>query len=177
MKLSITQIVLGALIVLAAIFIARWMIFGATSLLDLTVLDENGVMIADVFPEHEVLFTVARYSFPLLLGLGLVVLVRGASWKRTENRKKLSITQIIAGVLVVAISVFILRWGYALEFVVPIAGGPVLEMAYARNVNLLTAVLGLVVTGTGIAQFIKARKMKNNEIKLEEYSIPGRSEA
>jgi hypothetical protein len=162
MKLSITQAVLGALIVLAAVFIARWMIFGVTSLLDMTVLDENGVMVANASPERQDLFTVARYSFPLLLGLGLVVSIRGASWERTENRKELAITQIIAGALIIAVSVFILRWGYALEFVIPIEGGPVLEMAYARNVTLLTALLGLAVTGVGIAQLVKTRKQGGN---------------
>jgi len=144
------------------------MIFGVASLLNMTVLDASGVMInVAVLPKHEVLFTVARYAFGLLLGLGLVVLLTGAFWKRAENRKKLAITQIIAGALIVAVSVFILRWGYTLEFIVPIGGGhllqsvsinPALDMAHAVWLTVLTGLLGVAVIGVGIAQLVKARK-------------------
>lgn len=158
MKLSITQIVLGVLIVLVSGYIARWMLFGVASLLTMTLLNESGVMVANVTPEHEILFTIARYAFVLLVGLGLVVVFTGAFWKRAENKKKLAITQIIVRALIVIVSVFMLICGYALEFIVPIEGGPVLEMAYTRNVTLLTAILGLAVLGVGIAQLVVARR-------------------
>ncbi len=170
MKLSITQIVLGILILLAACYIVGWMIFGAQTLLTMPVPDENDVMRnVNVIPEHEVLFTTARYASGLVFGLGLVVLLTGAFQNRVESEKKLAIMQIIAGVLITAVSIFITRWGYPLVFIVPMPEGsnllrsvninPGPTMVFAIFLTVLTFLLGLAVLGVGIAQFIKARKL------------------
>jgi hypothetical protein len=171
MKLSITQIVLGILIVLTACYIVWWMIFGVTELLNLKILNESGVMVTDYTPENEVLFTIARYASGLLLGLGLVVLVNGVLWKKVENKTKLAITQIVAGALTVALSAFILIWGYSFDFIIAVEGGPVLDLGRARGLTFLTSLLGLAVLGVGIAQFINARKKTLHEINLEKESL------
>jgi len=158
MKLSITQIVLGVLIVLAACYVVWWMIFGVAPMLTMMVLNENGVMVTNVTPENEVLFTVARYTSVLLFGFGLVVMFTRAFCKKAENTQKLAMTQIVVGVLIVAVSVFILRWGYALDFVVGIAGGPVLDMGRAKALTILTTLMGLAVIGVGIAQYMQTRR-------------------
>lgn len=174
MKLSITRVVLGALIVLAACYIVGWMIFGVPSLLNMPVPDESGVMRnTDVFPEHEVLFTIARYASGLLLGLSLVVLLTGAFQQNVKSKKKLAITQIIAGVLIVAVSVFITRWGYPTVFVVPMPEGSNLTGSvninpgplnvYAVFLAMLSTLLGLAVLGVGVAQFVKAKKQTVQE--------------
>jgi len=158
MKLSITQMVLGAFIVLAVCYIVWWMVFGVAPMLTDKVLNENGVMVINVTPENEALFTVARYISVLLLGLGLVVVFTSACCKKAENTQKLAMTQTVVGVLIMAVSVFLLRWGYALDFIVGIEGGPVLDMGRARALTVLTGFLGLAITGVGIAQLVKARR-------------------
>lgn len=145
------------------------MIFGAQSLLTMPVPDESDVMVnTDVIPEHETLFTAARYASGLVFGLGLVVLLTGAFQNRGESGKKLAITQIITGVLITAVPVFITRWGYPLVFVVPTPAGsnllksvninPGPPMVFAMFLTMLATLLGLAVLGVGIAQFIKTRK-------------------
>ena len=169
MKLSITQTVLGALILLAAACIAGWMIFGAQSLLNMPVPDESGIMRdTEVFPKYEALFTAARYASGLLLGLGLVVILTGASRKTVENAKKLAIRQIVAGALITAASIFINIWGCPTVFIVPMPAGnnlsrfvsiyPGLPMTGAMYLTILTILLGMAVLGVGIAQLVKARK-------------------
>ena len=170
MKLSTTQIVLGCFLLLAACYIVGWMIFGVSYLLNIPVPDESGMMRnTDVFPRYEVIFTIARYASGLLLGLGLVVLLTGAFRKRAESRKKVAITQITTGALITAVSVFVARWGYSIEFIVPVMPegshllqsvniNPGLAMVLAAYLTVLTALLGLAVLGVGIAQYIRARK-------------------
>jgi hypothetical protein len=158
MKLAITQIVLGVLIVLAACYISWWMIFGVVSLLNETVVDGSGAVVTNASPDNETLFVIARYVSGLLFGLGLVVLITGAFWKKIKSKKNPAIIQVIAGTLIAAISVFILLWGYAFDFIVAIEGGIILVQARTVWINILTALLGLAVLGTGIAQFVKARK-------------------
>jgi hypothetical protein len=161
--------VLGVLILLAACYIVGWMIFGAQSLLTMPVPDESDVMRnTNVFPEHETLFAATRYASGLLFGLGLVVLLTGAFQKRGESGKKLAITQIIAGVLITAVPIFITRWGYPLVFIVPMPAGsnllksvnisPGPPMVFAMFLTMLATLLGLAVLGVGIAKFIKARR-------------------
>jgi hypothetical protein len=169
MKLSIAQIILGVLLVLAACYIVGWMIFGVPSLLNMPVPDDGGVMKnAEVLPEHETLLAAARYASGLLFGLGLVVLLTGAFQKRGESGKKLAITQAVAGVLIAAIAIFITRWGYPTVFIVPMPAGSSLigavninpgpPMVFALFLTGLTVVLGLAVLGVGIAQFVNARR-------------------
>jgi hypothetical protein len=171
MKLSMTQIILGVLIVFAACYIVGWMIFEVPSLLTMPVPDDAGVMInTNVLPEHEILFTTARYASVLLLCLGLTVLVTGTIQrvKAAERQKILAITQLVAGVLVAAASIFVSRWGYPSVFTVPMPEGsnllqfveinPGPPMVYASFLTALTFLLGLAVLGGSIAQLIKSRK-------------------
>jgi hypothetical protein len=171
MKLSITQIVLGALIVTAACYIVGWMIFGAESLLNMPVPggDDGVSRMTRVVPEHENLFTAARYASGLLFGLGLVVLLVGSFRNRTALGKKPALTQVVAGVLIAAVSVFITRWGYPATFIIPMPEGsnlvghvninPGPPMIFASFLTMLLTLLGLAVLGTGIAQYIKARRL------------------
>lgn len=167
MKLSITQMVLGIFLLMAACYIVGWMIFDASSLLTSPVLDDGGVMkITKVFPEHEAFFAVARYVSGILFGLGLVVLLIGTFQVSMQGGKKLAITQIIAGVLITAISILITRLGYPTEFIVPMPVGrevhvninPGPLMVYAMRLTRLSSILGLAVLGVSIAQLVKARR-------------------
>jgi hypothetical protein len=158
MKLSTTQIILGVLIVLSALYILWWMAFGVTSLLNDKVPGDGGVMLANYTPEHKILFTVARYASGLLSVLGLATIITGVLWKKAENKKNLTITQIIIGLLIVAVSAFIFTWGYSFEYIAAIEGGPVLDMARARYLTLLTALLGVALSGVSIAQLVKSNK-------------------
>jgi len=164
-KLSVTQIVLGILIVLAACYIVWWMIFGVTELLNLKILNESGAMVADYTPEYEALFPIARYASCLLLGLGLVVLVNGVLWKKVENKTKQAIVQIAAGALTFALSAFILICGYSFDYIVAIEGGPILDLGCARVCTFLTSLLGLAAFGVGIAQFNLLVRGKRHSMK------------
>ena len=170
MKLSITQMALGVLIILAACYIVGWMIFGAQFLLNMPVPDESNVMKnTDVLPKHEVQFTAARYASGLLFGLGLAVLLTTSFQNRTGSGKKMALSQVIAGVLIAAVSVFISRWGFPVEFIIPMPESsnltrhininPGYPMILATLLTLLSTLLGLAVLGTGIAQYIRARRL------------------
>ncbi len=154
MKLTVLQIVLGTLIVIAAVCIGAWMIFGVDALLTETVADESGAMIINVSPEHNALFAIARYIFILLLAAGATLLLSAASLTRRKVTKKAATMHIATGVLTVAVSIFVLRWGYVLEFRVPVEGGIMLYMAYARLLTVVIALLGLAVNCTGVAQLL-----------------------
>jgi len=158
MKLAITQIIMGVLIVCAAGYVLWWMLFGIVELLAEKVPDASGVMVQDYTPENEILFTAARYASGILLALGLLVVVTGALWKKVENKKELAVTQIIASTLIVAVSIFILFWGYSFDFIVAIKGGPVLDMGQARALTLFTGVLGMASFSVGVIQLGKSRK-------------------
>jgi hypothetical protein len=189
MKLSIAQVVLGVLIVLAACYIVGWMIFGVPRLLNMSIPDESGVIsYIDAIPEHEVLFTAARSIAWLVFILGLVVLMVGVvqTIRSEERNKKLAKTQIIAGILIVVASFFVSTWGYPNSFILPTPEGsdmlkrvyinPGPEIIRVRGLTILNSILGLAVLGVGIAQLVKAGKMRNNGIKLEEDSLPRRNE-
>ncbi len=67
-----------------------------------------------------------------------------------------------------AVPIFITRWGYPLEFIVPMPAGSNLSgfvntnpgppMVFAMFLTMLTTLLGLAMLGTGIAQLVKARR-------------------
>ncbi len=190
MKFSITQVILGVLIVLAACYIVGWMIFGVPRLLNMSIPNESGIIsYIDAIPEHEVLFTAARTVAGLVFALGMVVLIVGVvqTIRSEERNKKLAKTQIIAGILIVAASFFVSTWGYPTSFMLPtpedsdmlkrvyINPGP--EIIRVHGLTILNSILGLAVLGVGIAQLVKAGKMRNNGMKLEGDSSSRRSEA
>jgi hypothetical protein len=170
MKLAITRI-LGGLIVLAGCYVAWWMLSGVNELLSLTVDNGNGVTVQDFTPENGVLFGIARYASILLPGLGLLILA--GSLRPAKDPRRAATTNIAAGGLVFGISVFILIWGYALDFIVMIEGGPILDMSQARLLTTLTALLGLAVSGVGIAQLVKARAREPKPVERSEESKLG----
>lgn len=167
MKLSITQMVLGTLILLAACYIVGWMIFGTTSVFTMPRLEKSMVMEGtELSPENPMLFAMARYASGILFGLALMVLLVGAFQVSMHDGKKLAITQIIGGVLITAIYFFINTWGYPTSFIVPMPAGsrvgvyinPGPPMIYAIRLTNLSFLLGLAVLDVGIVQFVKARK-------------------
>ena len=131
------------------------------SLLEDTVINESGVIVQNYTPEHEAIFAIARYASGLLLILGMVVLISGVLWKRVQSKKDLAVTGIVAGALLAAVSAFISGWGYSFDYIVAIEGGPVLEIAQARALTIITGLLGLAVLGCGIAQLKKSSKIMN----------------
>ncbi len=170
MKLSVTQIVLGILILLAACYIVGWMIFGVPSLLTSPKPDSDGVMKnLNLLPVNEIPFTAARYASGVLFGLALIVLLTGAFQVRAKNAKKLAVTQVIAGVMIISISILISIWGYPTEFIIPRPAGSNLSRSVTINpgpalidalhLTTLSFLLGLAVLGVAIAQFIKARNI------------------
>ena len=184
MKLSITQVVLGVLIVLVTCYIVGWMIFGVPRLLNMSIPVESGIIsYIDAIPEHEVLFTAARPVAGLVFALGMVVLVIGVvqSTRLEKRNKNLAKTQIIVGILIVAASFFVSTWGYPTSFTLPTPEGsdmlkrvyinPGPEIVRLRGLTILNSILGLVVLGVGIAQLVQAVKMRNNGIKVEEDSL------
>jgi len=154
MKLAITRI-LGGLIVLVASYVAWWMLSGVNALFTFTVDNGSGMMVQDFTPENGLLFGLTRCASILLPALGLLILVK--SLRPFKDPRRAATTNIAAGGLVFAISVFILIWGYALDFIVMIEGGPVIVMAQAKMLTALTALMGLAVCGVGLTQLAKAR--------------------
>jgi len=158
MKLTFTQVFAGVFTVLASGYIIWWMFFGATPLLEDKVLNASGVLVNNVTPENEALFTAAHYISFFLPACGLAAVFLGAFGKRIASARRLAMLEIALGVVIIPASIFIFIWGYSLDFVVMIEGGPVLDMSRAKAYTVLTTLLGLVITGVGIAQFIRARR-------------------
>ena len=155
MKYSITRIVLGILIILFASYVVWWMMSGVNGLLADMVFNESGELVNNVTPENETLFNIARYASISLPVLGLFISI-GSIWMKQDD-KKAALTHIISGGLVLIISIFILIWGYALDFVHLILGGLVIDMGQARVLTALTAILGLAVSGLSVVQLVKAK--------------------
>jgi hypothetical protein len=174
MKLSITQIILGALIVFAACFIAGWMTYQAPNFLRQPKPDDTGMKTyIDVVPEHKAFFNISRYGSYFLPFLGIFLIIAGTvKAVRTETRtRKLSVAIIIAGAFVLALAFIITTYGYPTSFhtVAPDANNLMLHISInpARTfiyTQLLTAALvlvGLAVTVIGIIELIKTRKKPN----------------
>jgi hypothetical protein len=167
-KLATAQAVLGLILTLAACIIAGWMMFGAPSQLNLPVPAEgNGPVVRDnVVPNHQALFTAARYLSGLLLGLGLAVLAFGIIQRQGGRRTGLAVVQTAFGFSIAGTAVFVTTWGYPTQFTIPgPEGGDVLGTLNVlpgppeTTVALLTfaaTLLGIAVLGVGIAQFIGA---------------------
>jgi hypothetical protein len=157
-KYSITRAVLGILIILFASYIVWWMMSGVNTLLADMVLNENGELVNNVTPKNEILFNIARYSSISLPALGLFICA-GSIWMK-KDYKKAALMHIISGGLVLTVSIFILIWGYAFDFIHLILGGPVIDMGQARVLTALTAFIGLVVSGLSIVQLVKANNSR-----------------
>jgi hypothetical protein len=171
MKLSITQIILGAFIVFAACFIVGWMTYQAPTFLRQPWPNDEGKMTTiSVIPEHKALFDVSRYGSYFLPAPGIFLIITGTVQSvRAETRThKLSVAIIISGALVAALAFIITGYGYPLEFhtVTPDTNNllrqtsinPAKPLIYTQLISAATLLAGLAVIGSGIAQLFKTRK-------------------
>jgi hypothetical protein len=170
MKLSIAQILLGALIVLAACYVAGWMIHKAPSVLP--PLDSGSESIpkyVKAIPEHNELYNIARYGSYLLPVIGIYLLVSGAveNLKPEARNRNWVITDIVAGLLVAILAFIIIGWGYPTTFHAITPEGHEFQIYYLNPGRTMIAVdtvsgimllLGLSVLGVSIAQLVKSRK-------------------
>jgi hypothetical protein len=174
MKLSVTQIVLGALIVFAACFIVGWMTYQAPNFLRQPWPDDTGkTTYIDVVPEHKAFFTISRYGSYFLPLLGIFLIITGtvkAVRAETPTRKS-SIAIIIAGALVLVLAFVITTYGYPTSFhtVAPDANNllqqtffnPAKPLVYTQLLTAALVLPGLAVIGTGIIEIVKTRKKPN----------------
>jgi flagellar basal body-associated protein FliL len=172
MKLSITQIILGVLIIFAACYITGWMIHEAPhQFTQLVSNNTGGVTYINVVPEDERLFNVSRYGSYALPVLGVLVLIIGTiqSAKADARNRRLIIINIVAGFLIAALAFIITRWGYPTQFHTAPGGGsniiifanPGRSLLGLQSASGIMVAFGLAVLGVGIAQLIKARKTQN----------------
>ncbi len=177
MKLSIMQIVLGVIIILAACYITGWMIHQAPDQLRHPWHDNDGTTDwVDVVPEHEFLFNTARYGSYLLpfLGIFIVIINTIQATKGGTNIGGFALAGIIAGVMTAGIGFIIIGWGYPTTFnavtpegvVVP-EGTEILKKIFTnpgrshiavQSATGLLLLIGLAVSGIGIAQLVKSKK-------------------
>ena len=167
MKLKITLIVLSLFILLAAGYVAWWMIFNAEFQMEAPI-QENGKIIGYTIlsPEHGVLSNLARYGSVLLLLLGIFLLINAMV------RKASSILSIAAGFLTAVLAFIVSIWGYPLTFhsegtiqgnsqmIMSISPGP--TEVFAQEVTAVIVLLALAITGVSIAQLIKSKKTSNS---------------
>jgi uncharacterized membrane protein len=171
MKLSITQMVLGIFITIAACYIMGWMIFGVPGLLHMPEPADNGVTTyVDAVPKHEAFFTTARYISGLAFALGLAALVVGTiqAARRAASQSRTVILQMVFGASITASAFVITGWGFPLSFDIPTPeGSNILKHVYINPGPVIilgeffagiTTLLGLAVLGVGVTQFVKARR-------------------
>lgn len=169
MKLSITQAILGVIIILNAVYITGWMIHESPSQLRQPMPDNNGgVTYVDVVPADESLFNVSRYGSYALPVLGVAALVIGViqSVKADARKKSLFTIYVIAGLLIAVLAAIITRWGYPTEFHTFPGGGsntiiftnPGRSLLGVQSASGLMVAFGLAVLGCGITQLVLNRK-------------------
>jgi hypothetical protein len=170
MKLSVTQIALGVLIILAACYVTGWMIHKAPGQLTQPVIGDPGkTTYVDVIPKEEALFNIARYGSWLLPVTGIFLAIAGAVQAARERKtvKRLAISTITAGVIVAALGFIITTWGYPTTFMTAhhdannrlmmIFSNPGRSLVWIQSVSAFLVLPGLAVAGVGIAQLVKSR--------------------
>ncbi len=171
MKLSVTQAILGVLIIFAAVYVTGWMIHEAPSQYTQPLVTDAGkTTYIDVVPEDEGLFNVARYGSYALPVLGVLVLVIGTiqSVKAGARNRSLITVSIIAGLITAALAYIITMWGYptTFHFTPPeginmlgmILTNPGRSLIGVQSASGIMTASGLAVLGVGIAQLVKSRK-------------------
>jgi hypothetical protein len=174
MKLSITQIILGVLIVFAACFIVGWMTYQAPNFLRQPKPDDTGMKTyIDVVPEHKALFDFSRYGSYFIPAMGIFLIIAGTIKAiRAETRtRKLSIAIIIAGALVSGLAFLITVYGYPTSFntlapdannlMLYISINPARTFIYTQSITAVLLLVGLAVIVIGIIELIKTRKKPN----------------
>ncbi len=173
MKLSVTQIVLGVLIIFAACYVTFWMLREASTQYELVMphfpVDVTNI---NVIQNNETLFNIAAYGSLALPILGVLVLVIGTIQSNKLNARtwQLIMVNITAGILVTALAFIIFRYGkQTFSFTAIIKGTDTLismnDLLKSSLSMLLTTgatlLLGLAVVGVGIAQLVKSRKTQS----------------
>jgi hypothetical protein len=161
MKTKTALVVLSVFIILAASFIAWWMLFEASFQMEAPINKGEGIIgYAMLVPEHETLANLARYlSVPLML-LAIALLVISVFRKPA--------VQLILGIVCAVITVFIAAYGFPTTFIssVPVDGqsithflsSPTGPERLAQGSIAVVVVCGLAVFGLSIAQLIQLKK-------------------
>ena len=174
MELSPAQIILGALIILAACYVTGWMIHKAPSELTPSDSDPDSIpKYVKAIPEHNELFSIAKYGSYLLPVIGIYLLISGAieNLKPEARNRNLVIANIASGILVAVLAFIITTWGYPTSFhmIMPESSNltgqifinPGRSMIAVQTVSGIMILLGLSVPGVSIAQLVKSRKTAN----------------
>jgi hypothetical protein len=171
MKLSITQIILGALIIFTACFIVGWMTYQAPDYLRMPKLEGGGFTgYVDVMPEHQALFAFSKYGTYFLPALGILLIISGAvrAARPGARARELALITLTAGVLTGALACIIAVYGFPTSFyrvdpensdrLIHMLINPAKAHALTQLAAGLTGFFSLGVIGCGIAQLIKMRK-------------------
>ncbi|MFA5309566.1 MAG: hypothetical protein WC370_08815 [Dehalococcoidales bacterium] len=171
MKLSVPQIVLGVLIVFACCYVTGWMIFRAPdqSIPTTFFTNETGRYFS-LGPEHETLFNVSRYGSYLLPFLGVSLLIIGTVRvvKSGVFTRRFAAVDIIIGVVLAGLAVFIVCWGYPTTFLSKAVPGsddqfitiidPGRGMIGPQLATGAIILFSVIVLGAGITRLVKSRK-------------------
>jgi hypothetical protein len=175
MKSSITQIILGILIVFAACWVTGWMIYRAPQQLSQPVPDEEGRIVdyIDVLPQNNTQFSIARYGSYLLPVFGVFLIIGGAiqAARGSTSKRILAVSNIIAGVLTAGLALVIVTWGYPTTFhtgppeltgsTMIIFTNPGRSQVAIESVSAALLPAGLAVAGIAVVQLIKSIKSTN----------------
>jgi hypothetical protein len=162
MKLKITLIVLSLFILLAAGYVAWWMIFNAEFQMEAPIHGDNGIIGYTILsPEHEVLSNVARYgSVPLLL-IGIAIFI-------LSFFSKIEPAQITLGAIIAAMAIYIGFFGFPAELVssVPIKGQTLVRIPTDFGVaGIFTQVIAFVISVLSIVLVVlNTFKLKHNRV-------------
>lgn len=174
MKLSITQVALGVLIVFAACWVTGWMIYRAPQQLSQPAFDAEGRIVdyIDVLPQDNTQFNIARYGSYLLPVFGVFLIISGAipAARGGTDKRPLAVLNIVAGVLIAGLALVIARWGYPTTFhtgppeltgsTMIINTNPGRSLLGIHWATIAILVFGLAVVGVVIAHLIKSRKFQ-----------------
>ncbi len=173
MKLSVTVMVLGTLIVLTGCYVTFCMLRESSTEYELVMpvfpVDVTNI---SIIQNNETLFDIAAYGSLALPILGILVLVIGTIQSNKLNARtwQLIMVNIIAGLLVTALAFIIFRYGrQTFTFTAIIKGTDTLismnDLLKSSLSMLLTTgatlLLGLAVVGVGVAQLVKSRKTQS----------------
>lgn len=178
MKLTVTQIALGSFLIIASLFINKWMYFDSSALLgvsDLTITEIPDDI--QVLYENEVTFNIARYGSFLLPFLGIGFLINNviSLVKGKVSYRKLVVFNLTIGVFTTALLFVIITYGYTPHFgIVPsdtIISKETVEFLRSSRDNDSQVLFimrmtgfafftGLATSGMSVAQLLRSRKQE-----------------
>lgn len=168
MKHGLPQVIVGIVIVLASVYLTGWMIHIAPD-----IPDRDPVQQVELLPDHPVLYGIAKYgSLALpLLGMGIIIagVYQAAGGKLASLRGSAYLT--VSGILIVALGVVILIWGFPTSFhsTQPVTNGsgeyfmhvfsnPGYLHEVPQNIAFSLVPVGLLAAGYGIVQYLKTNR-------------------